>query len=83
MEKNLPAARTEPTSPPKEMPSWRGLWPSITEAKGPVPDHISKGAAPLTAAQLPRATGITCLKKDLEELWWALSSSQILTGFNV
>lgn len=53
------------------MPSWCRLWPSVTEAKGPVPGHVSEGAAPLTAAGLPRATGITYLKKDLEELWWA------------
>lgn len=53
------------------MPSCSELWPSITEAKGPVPGHVSKGAATLTAAGLLRATGITCLKKDLEVLWWA------------
>lgn len=27
------------------MPSWCGLWPSQTEAKGPVPGHVSEGAA--------------------------------------
>ena len=82
MAKNLPAAHTEATSPPEQMPSWCRLWLSVTEAKGPVPGHVNEGAAPLTAAGLLRATGITCLKKDLEELWWAQSSSQILTSFN-
>lgn len=82
MAKNLPTAHTEATSPPEQMPSWCRLWPSVTEAKGPVPGHISEGAAPLTAAGLLRATGIPCLKKNLKKLWWVQFSSQTLTGFN-
>lgn len=67
---------------PEQMPSQCGLWPSISEAKGPVPGHVSEGAAPPTAARLLKAIGIICPRTDLEELWWAQSATQILTGFN-